>query len=118
LATLLLATVPGTRGLGLASAVGLVIALLAITLVLPAVLALVGRRVFWPFVPRPGQPASHGGPWSTIARRVVARPAAHLVGGLAVLPFHAPGLSRASLGLSRADSFRTPPASAARLDTP
>ena len=117
LATLLLATVPGTRGLGLASAVGLVIALLAITLVLPAVLALVGRRVFWPFVPRPGQPASHGGPWSTIARRVVARPAAHLVGGLAVLAVLAAGLSGASLGLSQADSFRTASESADGLVT-
>ncbi|HCE61224.1 MAG TPA: hypothetical protein DER11_07670, partial [Janibacter terrae] len=54
LGTLLLASVPGTRGLGLASAVGLAIALVAVLVALPAALALVGRRVFWPFVPRPG----------------------------------------------------------------
>ncbi len=117
LATLLLATVPGTRGLGLASAVGLVVALLAIVLVLPAALALLGRRVFWPFVPRPGQELRHEGIWATVARRVVARPAAHLVGGLAVLAVLASGLFGASLGLSQADSFRTASQSADGLVT-
>lgn len=105
LATLLLASVPGTRGLGLASAVGLVVALLGVTFVLPAALTLVGRKVFWPFVPRPGQDLSHEGIWAKVARKVVARPGAHLVGGLAVLAVLASGLFGASVGLSQADSF-------------
>ncbi|MDN5716704.1 MAG: MMPL family transporter [Janibacter sp.] len=117
LGTLLLASVPGTRGLGLASAVGLVIALLAVVLVLPAALALVGRTVFWPFVPRPGDELSHEGLWAKVARRVVARPAAHLVGGLAVLAVLASGLLGASVGLSQADSFRTASESADGLVT-
>ena len=53
LSTLALATLPGTRGLGIASAVGLVVALAAVVLVLPAALAVVGRGAFWPFIPRP-----------------------------------------------------------------
>lgn len=117
LGTLLLASIPGTRGLGLASAVGLVIALLAVLLVLPAALALVGRRVFWPFVPRPGGRLGHEGMWARVARRVVARPAAHLGGGLAVLAVLASGLLGASVGLSQADSFRTASESADGLVT-
>lgn len=117
LATLLLAAVPGTRGLGLASAVGLLIALLAIVFVLPAALALVGRKVFWPFIPRPGDRLDHEGLWAKVARRVVARPAAHLVGGLAVLAVLASGLLGTSVGLSQADSFRTASESADGLTT-
>lgn len=117
LGTLLLASVPGTRGLGLASAVGLVIALVAVLLVLPAALALVGRRVFWPFVPRPGDEPAHEGLWSKVARRVVARPGAHLAGGLAVLAVLASGLLGAGVGLSQADSFRTASESADGLVT-
>lgn len=115
LATLLLAAVPGTRGLGLASAVGLLVALAAVVLVLPAALALVGRRVFWPFVPRPGDDLSHAGVWARVARRVVARPALHLGAGLAVLAVLASGLLGARVGLSQADSFRTASESAAGL---
>ncbi|RIK17782.1 MAG: hypothetical protein DCC50_00665 [Acidobacteria bacterium] len=58
LATLVLASLPGTRGLGIASAVGLVVALVSVVLVLPAALAVVGRGAFWPFVPRPTGGAS------------------------------------------------------------
>ena len=117
LATLLLATVPGTRGLGLASAVGLVIALLAIVVVLPAALALVGRRVFWPFIPRPGDELRHHGIWGRISRAVIARPVAYLGSGLALLAVLASGLLGASIGLSQADSFRTASESADGLVT-
>ncbi|UTT65012.1 MMPL family transporter [Janibacter sp. CX7] len=117
LATLLLAAVPGTRGLGLASAVGLVIALAAGVLVLPAALALVGRQVFWPFVPRPGDDLSHEGIWARVARSVVRRPAVFLAGGLAVLVVLASGLLGARVGLSQADSFRTASESADGLVT-
>ena len=46
LLTLVLAVIPGTRGLGLACALGLVIALAAVLLVLPPALAVCGRRGF------------------------------------------------------------------------
>lgn len=117
LASLLLASVPGTRGLGLASAVGLVIALLAVLLVLPAALALVGRRVFWPFVPRPGESVDHEGIWAKVSRAVVARPVAYLGGGLALLALLASALFGARVGLSQADSFRTASESADGLVT-
>lgn len=56
LLTLLLAVMPATRGLGIASAAGLLLALLAVLFPLTALLAATGRRVFWPFVPRAEQP--------------------------------------------------------------
>ncbi len=107
LASLLLAAVPGTRGLGLASAAGLLLALPATVLVLPAALALAGRRVFWPFVPRPGRGARREGAWAGLARRVVTRPGRYLVGGLTVLAVLASGLLGARVGLAQTDSFAT-----------
>src|SRR5699024_2118587 len=45
LATLAFAAIPGTRGLGIASAIGLAIALIAAVFLLPPALAVSGRRV-------------------------------------------------------------------------
>ena len=54
LLTLLLSLVPTTRGLGLACAVGVVVAAAFVLVVLPAALVLFGRWVFWPRVPHAG----------------------------------------------------------------
>lgn len=62
LLTLLFATIPMTRGLGVPAALGPLIALAAVLFVLPPLLAVCGRRVFWPFIPRPGQRPIRGGP--------------------------------------------------------
>ncbi|WP_167400742.1 MMPL family transporter [Dietzia lutea] len=53
LLTLLLATLPNYRSLGLSAAVGLLVALVYALVALPAALAVCGRGLFWPFVPRP-----------------------------------------------------------------
>ena len=117
LLTLVLAVIPGTRGLGLACALGLVIALAAVLLVLPPALAVCGRGVFWPFVPRP----SHGNPargraWRAVATGVVRRPWLPLVGGLALLGVMSAGLLGASVGLSQVEKFRAPSESAIGLE--
>nr|WP_231980299.1 MMPL family transporter [Tessaracoccus coleopterorum] len=62
LLTLVLAVIPGTHGLGVSSAIGLAIALVAVLFVLPPFLAVCGRKVFWPFVPRPGEARSRRTP--------------------------------------------------------
>ena len=54
LLTLLLSLFPTTRGLGLACAVGVVVATFFALVVLPAALVCFGRWVFWPRVPRDG----------------------------------------------------------------
>lgn len=114
LLTLVLASLPGTRGLGIASAVGLLVALTAVVLVLPPALAVVGRRAFWPFVPRPeGRQADHapvpetdGGLWGRVAASVVRRPWQVLAAGVALLAVMSVGLLGTSVGLSQVDRFR------------
>lgn len=116
LLTLVLAVIPGTRGLGVACAVGLVIALAAVLLVLTPALAVCGRGIFWPFVPRAGDAtASRGRVWRTVARYVVQRPWAPLVGGVALLAMMATGAFGVSVGLSQAEKFRVPSEAAAGL---
>jgi putative drug exporter of the RND superfamily len=51
LLSLTLAKVNGTAGLGPIGAMGIAVALLSMLTFLPAVLTIVGRRRFWPFVP-------------------------------------------------------------------
>ncbi len=116
LLTLVLAVIPGTRGLGIASAAGLLIALAGVLLLLPPVLAVCGRGVFWPFIPRPGDGSRQGRAWRTVARGVVRRPWIPLVGGVALLAVMASGLLGASVGLTQAEKFRVPSESAAGLE--
>ena len=117
LATLVLAVIPGTRGLGIASAVGLLLALAAVLFALPPLLAVSGRRVFWPFVPRPGQIRQQGRVWHGIANAVVRRPRVALVAGAALLAVMAAGLFGTSIGLSQTEKFRVASESAAGLET-
>jgi len=116
LATLLLAVAPSTRGLGIASALGLVIALVAVLLVLPPALAVCGRGLFWPLIPRPGRVPKRGGAWRAIGAGVVARPVLPVVAGLLLLVVSATGLLGMPLGLSQSERFRVPSESAVGLD--
>lgn len=116
LLTLAFAVIPGTRGLGLTSAAGLIVAVLAVLFVLPPVLAVCGRRVFWPLVPRPGGPERAEGIWHRIAVRVSRRPVVSLTGGLVLLGVLATGLFGASIGLTQVEKFRVPSESAAGLE--
>ena len=59
LLTLLFASSPSTRSLGVQAALGLVVAAVFVLLVLPPLLALFGKRLFWPFIPRVGREAAH-----------------------------------------------------------
>jgi RND superfamily putative drug exporter len=62
--------------LGIPLAIAIGIMLIAGLTLLPAVLAILGRAVFWPSKPRPGQRKT--GAWGTLAARIVHRPAAVL----------------------------------------
>ncbi|MFG2055750.1 MMPL family transporter [Micromonospora sp. NPDC048930] len=110
---LLAADLPATRGLGPVGAVGIGAALLAMTTLLPAVLVLCGRWLFWPFVPRytpdagPRDRAADHGVWRRIAGLVAARPRAVWVGTAAVLVALTFGIGNLSLGLPDDESFTT-----------
>ncbi|WP_295650059.1 MMPL family transporter [uncultured Dietzia sp.] len=72
LLTLLLATLPNYRSLGISAAVGLIIAVIFALVALPAALAVCGRGLFWPFIPRPATgaatPAATGSAVGSAAR--------------------------------------------------
>ncbi|MBS1675577.1 MAG: MMPL family transporter [Actinobacteria bacterium] len=116
LLTLVLAVIPGTHGLGISSAIGLLVALAAVLFLLPPLLAVCGRKVFWPFVPRPGAPRRQGGAWRKIASGVVKRPVVSLLGGIALLAVMATGLFGTTVGLDQIEKFRVQSESAAGLE--
>lgn len=116
LGTLVFAIIPGTRGLGIASAVGLLIALAAVLLALPPLLAVCGRKIFWPVTPSPEKQRVQGAAWRAVATRVVRRPLLALLAGLAVLGVLAGGLIGTTVGLSQVDKFRVASESAAGLE--
>ena len=108
LLTLLFADLTSNRGLGFGGAVGVVTAMVFGLVVLPAALVLPGRWLFWPFVPRVGDPttAERAGLWSRLGRLVSRRPAAVTAGSLVLLGALSLGALGASTGLALADSFR------------
>ncbi|MFG3641386.1 MMPL family transporter [Micromonospora sp. NPDC047762] len=107
--TLLLSEQETNRALAVACATGVVFAMLSALFVLPAVLVLFGRGLFWPFVPRVGGPVREGKIWgrlgSAVERRpvVVATLATLLLGGLAL------GGLGIRTGLSETEQFRAEP---------
>jgi putative drug exporter of the RND superfamily len=121
--SLMLAKVNGTAGLGPTGALGVAVAILAMITFLPAVLTIVGRRPFWPFIPYGPEHAVHGrierrftarahavdethGAWRRVGEYVAARPRRVGLGGLAVLAIMALGLLNFSTGLTSSDTFR------------
>ena len=82
LATVVVATFGLYQGLGPALAIGIAVALLANLTLLPALLAVLGRSVFWPRIPRAG--VHKGGTWGRIAGKVVGRPVLTLIVGLVI----------------------------------
>jgi RND superfamily putative drug exporter len=105
---LMLSDLGSTRGLGPISALGIIGALLGALTFLPAVLLLLGRRAFWPMIPRVDQVHAEDkarGIWRRVAGLVGAHPRrvwlatmAILVLGAAFAPtFRADGLTDSQL---------------------
>ncbi|KRF32705.1 MMPL family transporter [Yonghaparkia sp. Soil809] len=110
LATLLFGELSGNRSLGLAGAVGIVVAMAYALLVLPAALVLFGRWLFWPLVPRYGTPDTISrSPWGRLGRAVSKRPVIVAIAGFAVLGAFASGLTTLNVGLSQNDRFIVKP---------
>jgi RND superfamily putative drug exporter len=108
LLTLSLAEVTGTSGLGPIGAMGIAIAMVSMLTILPALLAIFGRRAFWPFVPRfgsEGTDATHGR-WRRIAEWVARGPRRVWIGTSVVLAVMIAGLAFLNSDLTSGNMFR------------
>ena len=111
LLTLLLSVFPATRGLGLACAVGVVVAAFFALVVLPAALVVFGRWIFWPKVPHVGETGLADGRsfWRRVGDAVAKRPAGFVTVTVILLGVMAGGISQIQTGLSEADQFLQKP---------
>jgi RND superfamily putative drug exporter len=104
---LLFATMNSTRGLGPVVAVAVLFPLLAMTTLLPALLVILGRWVFWPRKPVLGSPGTTGsGMWARLGQRISHRPRFIWVGTAVVLGALALGLTQLEAnGLTTEEQF-------------
>ena len=112
---LLVAESADISGLGPVAAIGIAVALLAMITLLPALLVICGRWIFWPVRPRYGSAEpTQGGFWARIGQRIAIRP--RVVWGVTAVLLACAwlGLIGFKIGpLTTAQSFRGTPASVA-----
>ena len=107
LLSLLLASSPTTRSLGVQAAAGLLVAAIYVLFVLPPLLGLFGRKLFWPFVPQPGQnQITTTGAWHRVADWMASHAGRVAVASIVGLGVLATGLIGTPIGLSLIDQFR------------
>jgi RND superfamily putative drug exporter len=109
MSVLSLAEVNSTRGLGPVAALGVVVGLLAMVTLLPALLVICGRWLFWPVRPKFGtaEPTATGF-WARLGGRIARRPRTVWITTAVVLGAMALGLLQLSAnGLSSGDTFTT-----------
>ena len=106
---LTLAELNSTRGLGPVAAIGIVIGLAAMMSLLPGLLVICGRWLFWPVRPRFGTPEPTAtGVWARLGGRIARRPRAVWIGTAVVLGAMALGLLQSNaVGLTSAEQFTT-----------
>ncbi|MGC9437725.1 MMPL family transporter [Streptomyces sp. WG5] len=115
---LLAADLNSSRGMGPLGTVGVLCALAAMLTLLPAVLVLLGRRVFWPLVPRYGStPKARRSLFTAMGSSAERRPRAVLVGGALLLGALALGSLNLPGDLKQEDTFTTRPEAIAAMET-
>jgi len=117
LLTLLFTDTLSYRGLGFSAAVGIVFAILSALFLLPVALVLLGRKLFWPFVPKVGDAAREGKFWGRLGEATARRP--KTIAGIAVvvLLVMASGLFSAKIGLSENEQFTEKPQAVTAAET-
>jgi RND superfamily putative drug exporter len=105
---LMLAKVNGTSGLGPIGALGIAVAMVAMLTLLPALLVIAGRWVFFPFIPRYDHAALREptGRWRRLGDRIARRPRRIWVGVVALLLVLSLGVLDFDDGLTQGNSFR------------
>jgi putative drug exporter of the RND superfamily len=115
---LLAADLNSSRGMGPLGTVGVLCALAAMLIVLPAILVLLGRRAFWPLVPRYGStPEARRSLFSAMGSSAGRRPLAVLAGGVILLGALALGTLNLPGSLKQQDSFTSKPDAVAAMET-
>jgi RND superfamily putative drug exporter len=97
------------------AAIGIAVGLLAMVTLLPALLVITGRWVFWPYKPRYGSadPTSRG-PWARIGQRIAGRPRSIWILTAVILAVFSLGLIGFRFGtLTQAQSYRGTPSAVA-----
>jgi RND superfamily putative drug exporter len=101
------ASLNSNRGLGPVGAIGIALALASMLTLLPALLVILPRGVFWPFVPRFGTPGKEeSGFYARVGQRIERRPRVVAITVIVVLFAMALGLLRIDTNLSSLDAFR------------
>ncbi|WP_226961430.1 MULTISPECIES: MMPL family transporter [Streptomyces] len=115
---LTVADLNSSSGLGPVGAVGVLCALAVMVTLLPALLVLCGRGVFWPLVPRHGQqrPAGGGSFFARLGSSISRRPVAVLVGGTLLLGALSLGAFRLPGPLGEQDNFTETPESVRAME--
>lgn len=99
---LLASDLPTNRGLGPVGAIAIATALVAMLTLLPAVLVIAGRWIFWPFIPHFGSPSHEAtGLWSRVGHVLERAPRLIWMGS-------AVGLAVLALGLAHFNTNLTP----------
>ncbi|CAM5670149.1 hypothetical protein SPURM210S_02994 [Streptomyces purpurascens] len=115
---LLAADLNSSSGMGPVGMVGVLAALVAMTTLLPAVLVLLGRRVFWPLIPAFGsEPKARRSLFAAMGTSATRRPALVLVGGGVLLGALALGTLNLSGSIKQEDSFTERPESITAMRT-
>ncbi|RCH69257.1 MMPL family transporter [Streptomyces sp. SDr-06] len=119
LVCLLAADLNNVRGLGPVGAIGVLGALAAMLTLLPAILVLLGRRVFWPLIPAYGsEPRRRGRDlFAAMGSSAGRRPTAVLLTGVVLLGALALGAFNLPGALKQQDSFTTRPESTVAMST-
>ena len=109
LMVLLLSDLSSNRGLGPVGSIGIASSMLAVLTLLPALLIVFGRWIFWPKIPRFGDVDEKlSGIWSKVGSLVDRRPkAVWMSTALALLIFAGFSTTLKSDGLSQSEAFTT-----------
>jgi RND superfamily putative drug exporter len=115
---LLAADLNSSSGMGPVGVLGVLAALVAMTTLLPAVLVLLGRRVFWPLIPVFGsEPKVRRSLFAAMGTSATRRPVTVLVGGAVLLGALALGTLNLSGSIKQEDSFTERPESITAMQT-
>ncbi len=110
LACLFLADLKSNQALGPIGIVAILSALLLTLTLLPAILVLVGRRIFWPFIPHVGAGVDESkGIWGRIGERIERMPRRIWIPTTVLLIVLSLGVTQYSISFSQADQFTNQP---------